>query len=314
MLQLNNAVDFDDLLLYTARILEEHPEVREKYARRFEHVLVDEFQDTNLAQYVMLKHLSSYHHNIFVVGDEDQSIYRWRGADYRNVLRFEKDFPKCETILLEQNYRSTQNVLDAARQVIDRNRNRTPKHLFTERGSGSKIIQYVAVDDIAEAAFVVDTISQYLKSGKASANDFAVMYRTNAQSRLIEEALMHAGLPYRLVGAQRFYGRREVKDMICLPAPGGEPRRRSQPAAGDQRSPARHRRQDHPHPADRRHAGWASAWARCCSTWGKTGDASPYWSAVGRPAALLADFGALLAEWQSVKDKICAALAVRPHR
>jgi len=302
-LSLNNAVDFDDLLLYTARILEEHPEVREKYARRFGHVLVDEFQDTNLAQYVMLKHLSSYHHNIFVVGDEDQSIYRWRGADYRNVLRFEKDFPKCETILLEQNYRSTQTVLDAARQVIDRNRNRTPKHLFTERGTGNKIVQFVAVDDIAESAFVVDTISQYLKSGKASANDFAVMYRTNAQSRLIEEALMHSGLPYRLVGAQRFYGRREVKDMICFLRLVANP--------SDEVSLLRVINIPPRGIGDKTILTLQTTAMQAGITVGEVlldlgqkGDASAFWSAVGRPAALLADFGTLLAEWQSLKDKI----------
>ena len=302
-LALNNAVDFDDLLLYTANLLQENPMVAEKWAQRFQHVLVDEFQDTNLAQYVMLKQLSSYHHNIFVVGDEDQSIYRWRGADYRNVLRFEKDFPKCETILLEQNYRSTQNVLDAARQVIDRNRNRTPKHLFTERGTGSKIVQYVAVDDIAESAYVVDTITQYLKSGKAHPNDFAVMYRTNAQSRLIEEALMHSSLPYRLIGAQRFYGRREIKDIICflrlVANPSDEvsllrvinipPR-----GIGDKTILTLQ--------TTAMQAGISVG--EVLLELGQKGNSSPYWQAVGRPATILADFGTLLAEWQSIKDKV----------
>ena len=136
----NNAVDFDDLLLWTWRLLEENPQTRENYARRFEHVLVDEFQDTNLVQYELLRHLASYHQNIFVVGDEDQSIYRWRGADYRNVLRFEEDYPKAQKILLEQNYRSTQTVLDAAAAVIDRNHHRTPKRLrsLPEQGQGEQ--------------------------------------------------------------------------------------------------------------------------------------------------------------------------------
>jgi DNA helicase-2/ATP-dependent DNA helicase PcrA len=134
LLLANNALDFDDLLLWTAFLLRENPAVREKYARRYEHILVDEFQDTNLAQYTLLKHLASFHHNLFVVGDTDQSIYRWRGADYRNVLRFEKDFPDTQVILLEQNYRSTQTILDVAMVVIDRNPYRTPKRLFTERG------------------------------------------------------------------------------------------------------------------------------------------------------------------------------------
>lgn len=213
----NNAVDFDDLLLWTWRLLEENEEVRTRYARMFEHILVDEFQDTNMVQYELLRHLASYHQNIFVVGDEDQSIYRWRGADYRNVLRFEEDFPRAEKILLEQNYRSTQMVLDAATSVINQNRHRTPKRLraMPERGQGERIVLHVAVDDIAEASYVVDTIQQAVYKRIAKASDFAVMYRTNAQSRLIEEAFLHAGMPYRLVGAQRFYGRREIKDMIA---------------------------------------------------------------------------------------------------
>jgi DNA helicase-2/ATP-dependent DNA helicase PcrA len=211
----NNAVDFDDLLLWAVKLLAENKDVREAYAHRFEHVLVDEFQDTNLAQYELLKLLCSYHGNIFVVGDEDQSIYRWRGADYRNVLRFEQDYPKCRTILLEQNYRSTQTVLDAARAVIDANTHRTPKALFTERGVGEKITLFEANDDRAEADYVVENILQAIQSKKAKGSDFAVMYRTNAQSRMLEEACMRAGLSYRILGAQRFYGRREVKEMIA---------------------------------------------------------------------------------------------------
>jgi DNA helicase-2/ATP-dependent DNA helicase PcrA len=212
----SNAVDFDDLLVYTARLLEEHPAVREKYARRFEHVLVDEFQDTNLAQYTLLKHLASAHRNIFVVSDPDQSIYRWRGADYRNVQRFEQDFPEAQVILLEQNYRSRQNILDAAMGVINRAPNRRRKQLFTERGAGERIYYYEAPDDYAEASFVVDSIAQLVASREFEPGECAVMYRTNAQSRLIEEAFLQARLPYRLVGAQRFYGRREVKDLIAF--------------------------------------------------------------------------------------------------
>ena len=302
LLQTNNAVDFDDLLLWAARLLRENPSISEKYAHRFKHVLVDEFQDTNMAQYELLKHLSAYHKNIFVVGDEDQSIYRWRGADYRNVQRFEKDYPQCEKILLEQNYRSTQTVLDAARQVIDRNRNRTPKHLFTERGTGNKIIQYVATDDLAEAAFVVDTIQQYLSSRKATADDFAVMYRTNAQSRVIEEAFMHASLPYRLIGAQKFYGRKEVKDMICflrlvenpsdevslLRVIGVPPR-----GIGDKTVSAL------------QNAAFMAGISagQVLLDLGRNGDASPYWSQIGRSVPIVADFGALLNEWQEVKNK-----------
>lgn len=215
MLLANNALDFDDLLLWTAFLLEESTEVREKYSHRFEHVLVDEFQDTNLAQYTLLKHLASFHHNIFVVGDTDQSIYRWRGADYRNVLRFREDYPDAQLVLLEQNYRSTQSILDVAMAVIDRHPYRSPKRLFTQRGQGQKIILHQAYDDRVEAAFVVDNITSLVARQQAQAGDFAVMYRTNAQSRLLEEAFLHAGLPYKLVGAQRFYGRREIKDVIA---------------------------------------------------------------------------------------------------
>jgi DNA helicase II / ATP-dependent DNA helicase PcrA len=215
LLLANNALDFDDLLLWVANLLEENPAVRDKYARRYEHVLVDEFQDTNMAQYLLLRNLGSVHRNIFVVGDTDQSIYRWRGADYRNVLRFEKDYPDTQVILLEENYRSTQNILDAAMGVIDRNPHRIPKKLFTQRGEGDKLILHEANDDRVEAAFVVDTIASRIAHKLSSPGDFAIMYRTNAQSRVLEEAFLYAGLPYKLVGAQRFYGRREIKDLIA---------------------------------------------------------------------------------------------------
>ena len=212
----SNAVDFDDLLVYTARLLEDNPSVRDKYAQRFRHVLVDEFQDTNLAQYALVRQLASYHKNIFCVGDPDQSIYAWRGADWRNVQRFEEDFPDSQIILLEQNYRSHQNILDAAMGVIDRARNRRKKRLFSERGAGEKIYFYEAPDDYAEASFVVDGIAQLVASRQFEPGECAVMYRTNAMSRLLEEAFLQARLPYRLVGAQRFYGRREVKDIISF--------------------------------------------------------------------------------------------------
>lgn len=216
LLLANNALDFDDLLLWTAFLLEEKPAAREKYAHRYEHILVDEFQDTNFAQYTLLKHISSFHRNIFVVGDTDQSIYRWRGADYRNVLRFEKDYPDSQTILLEQNYRSTQSILDVATAIIDRNPYRTPKRLFTERGAGRKAIAYESYDDHTEAAFVVETIVKSVTAQLAQPGDFAVMYRTNAQSRILEEAFLAVSMPYKLVGAQRFYGRREIKDIIAF--------------------------------------------------------------------------------------------------
>jgi DNA helicase-2/ATP-dependent DNA helicase PcrA len=215
LLLASNALDFDDLLLWTAYLMEENPQVRQKYSRRYEHVLVDEFQDTNMAQYTLLKHLASFHGNLFAVGDADQSIYRWRGADYRNVLRFEQDFSDAQVILLEQNYRSTQAILDVAMAVIDRNPHRTPKRLFTDRGQGQKVLLHEAMDDRVEAAFVVDSIATLVARKQAQPGDFAVMYRTNAQSRLLEEAFLHANLPYKLVGAQRFYGRREIKDVIA---------------------------------------------------------------------------------------------------
>ena len=215
LLLVSNALDFDDLLLWTARLLEDELVVRQKYGQRFEYVLVDEFQDTNLAQYKLLNHLASVHKNIFVVGDADQSIYAWRGADYRNVLRFERDYPDSQVILLEQNYRSTQTILDVAMAVIDRNPNRTPKNLVTQRGRGEKVVLHETYDDREEAIYVVDNIARIVASGQASPGDFAVMYRTNAQSRLLEEAFLQGNLPYKLVGAQRFYGRREVKDIIA---------------------------------------------------------------------------------------------------
>lgn len=215
LLLASNGVDFDDLLLWTAYLLEEVPAVREKYARRYEYILVDEFQDTNLAQYTLVRHLASVHKNIFVVGDTDQSIYAWRGADYRNVMRFEQDYPEAQVILLEQNYRSTQSILDVAMAVIDRNPYRTPKRLFTQRGSGDKIELHETYDDREEAAYVVDSIASLVGRQQAKPGDFAIMYRTNAQSRLLEEAFLHRNLPYKLVGAQRFYGRREVKDVIA---------------------------------------------------------------------------------------------------
>ncbi|MFM8320804.1 MAG: ATP-dependent helicase [Chloroflexota bacterium] len=215
----SNAADFDDLLVYAAFLLENNLEVRTRWAQRFEHILVDEFQDTNQAQYKLLTHLASFHHNLFVVGDADQSIYRWRGADYRNVLRFQEDYANdrnMQTILLEQNYRSTQSILDVAMAVIDRNPRRTRKQLFSDRGEGHKVGLYEAYDDRQEASFVVESIAKLVKLEKRQPSEFAVMYRTNAQSRLLEEAFLAAGLPYRLVGAQRFYGRREIKDIVSF--------------------------------------------------------------------------------------------------
>ncbi|MBN2045980.1 MAG: UvrD-helicase domain-containing protein [Anaerolineales bacterium] len=215
LLLTSNALDFDDLLLWTAYLMEHHPAVSEQYARRFEHILVDEFQDTNQAQYQLLKHLSYFHRNLFVVGDADQSIYRWRGADYRNMMRFEKDFPDHVKILLEQNYRSTQNILDAAMAVIEPNPHRTHKQLFSQKSGGKKISLHEAFNGREEGSWVVNKIAELVMTDKIEPGHCAIMYRTNAQSRLIEEAFLQANLPYKLVGAQRFYGRREVKDIIA---------------------------------------------------------------------------------------------------
>ncbi len=211
----NNGVDFDDLLMYAAQLLREQAGVRADYHHRFSHILVDEFQDTNTAQYALLRLLTLPQPDVFVVGDADQSIYRWRGADYRNVQRFQDDYPNARVVLLEQNYRSTQTILDAAMAVIDRVPNRHVKKLFTDRGPGPAIIVHEAYDETDEGRFVVDTIAELTLAGQAEPGGCAVMYRTNAQSRAVEEAFLRAGLPYRLVGAQRFYGRREVKDLLA---------------------------------------------------------------------------------------------------
>ena len=299
-LEQNNALDFDDLLLWAVRLLADHADIREAYARKFEHVLVDEFQDTNTAQYELLRLLSSYHSNIFVVGDEDQSIYRWRGADYKNVLRFEKEYPECRKILLEQNYRSTQTVVSAARAVIDRNTARTRKELFSERPEGLKITLYEAIDDHAEAAYVVDTIAGLVSSKQAAGSDLAVMYRTNAQSRLLEEAFIRSGMPYRLVGAQRFYGRREIKDVISYL------RLASNPA--DEISLTRAIGTPPRGIGDKTLTTLALAAVRAGISpgevlidLGQNADASRFWAEFkGRGAALLADFGATLANWQKL--------------
>ena len=214
ILQNNNAMDFDDLLLNLVLLFEERPDVLHKYQTQYQHVLVDEFQDTNTAQYKLLKRITAVHNNLFVVGDSDQSIYRWRGADFRNIQRFREEYPEAQTILLEQNYRSTQNILDAAKAIIKHNPNRVHKELFTERQGGQRILLREAYNENDEADQVVDTIEGLLLQGY-SLNDFAVMYRTNAQSRVLEDAFVRTNIPYKLVGATQFYRRREVKDIIA---------------------------------------------------------------------------------------------------
>ena len=210
-----NAMDFDDLLLNMVILLRDNDHLRQRYQDRFDYVLVDEFQDTNRVQYELVKLLAAPQNNVFVVGDEDQAIYAFRGADYRNVLRFQDSFSDATVILLEQNYRSTQNILDVARAVIDRNRNRTPKALHTDQGRGAMVAVFEAYDERYEADNVLERIHQTRSKEGLDYKDFAVMYRTNAQSRAMEQAFVNAAVPYMLVGGVGFYKRREVKDLLA---------------------------------------------------------------------------------------------------
>jgi DNA helicase-2/ATP-dependent DNA helicase PcrA len=215
MLRVNNALDFDDLIMETVLYLRENPDRLEHYAHRYQHVLVDEYQDTNHAQYELVKMLASEHHNLFVVGDDDQSVYSWRGADLRNILEFERDYPEVFEIKLEQNYRSSQNILDAAHGVISKNEERKAKRLWTERDAGQQIEVYHAYNEEDEARFVTREIGRLVSRMEAEPRECAVMYRTNAQSRALEEAFIRANMPYHLVGATRFYTRREVRDVLA---------------------------------------------------------------------------------------------------
>jgi DNA helicase-2/ATP-dependent DNA helicase PcrA len=211
----NNALDFDDLLMVTVQLLRHNEEVMHKYQRLYQHILVDEFQDTNVAQYAILKLLAGEHRNLFVVGDEDQSIYAWRGADFRNVQRFRDDYPDARVILLEQNYRSTETILEAAHNVIARNVQRVPKALWTENEPGVPVTAYEAYDGEEEAQYVLQEIRRLVAEDSYELGDLAVMYRTNAQSRALEEVFVRAGVPYKLIGATRFYERREIKDVLA---------------------------------------------------------------------------------------------------
>src|SRR6266496_6569731 len=209
----SNALDFDDLLLKTVELFEQSERVRTKYAEEFRFVMVDEYQDTNRPQYLLIRRLAEAHRNLCVVGDPDQSIYKWRGADLRNIIDFEQDFPEATTVKLEQNYRSTQVILDAASAVINQNRNRKDKHLWTDKKGGSRIVYFRGGDELEEADFITRTA----RAGLADDVDsmVAVLYRTNAQSRTIEDALMREGLAYKVVGGVRFYERREIKDALA---------------------------------------------------------------------------------------------------
>jgi DNA helicase-2/ATP-dependent DNA helicase PcrA len=210
----SNALDFDDLLLKTVELFETSEAVREKYGRKFRYVMVDEYQDTNRPQYLLIRRLAEMHRNLAVVGDPDQSIYKWRGADLRNILDFEQDFGEAKVVRLEQNYRSTQTILDAATAVISQNRNRKDKRLWTDRKGGAKITYFRGNDELEEADFIMRSLKQ-ARSEDVDAT-MAVLYRTNHQSRAIEDSLMREGVPYKIIGGVRFYERKEIKDALAF--------------------------------------------------------------------------------------------------
>ncbi|MDU5294910.1 DNA helicase PcrA [Veillonella sp.] len=214
-LRKNNALDFDDLLLVAVKLLQSNAAVLDKYSHRFRYVMIDEYQDTNHAQYLLAKLLASHWKNIAVVGDADQSIYAWRGADIQNILDFEKDYPNCTSIKLEQNYRSTKIILDAANAVIDNNEGRPKKNLWTDKTEGAKIQHFTAQSEHEEAAFIGDTIAKKHDIHDVPYGDMAILYRTNAQSRVLEEALIKRALPYTMVGGTKFYDRKEIKDVLA---------------------------------------------------------------------------------------------------
>lgn len=214
-LRKNNALDFDDLLLVAVKLLQSNATVLDKYSHRFRYVMIDEYQDTNHAQYLLARLLASHWKNITVVGDADQSIYAWRGADIQNILDFEKDYPNCTSIKLEQNYRSTKIILDAANAVIDNNEGRPEKNLWTDKTEGAKIQHFTAQSEHEEAAFIGDTIAKKHDIHDVPYGDMAILYRTNAQSRVLEEALIKRALPYTMVGGTKFYDRKEIKDVLA---------------------------------------------------------------------------------------------------
>ncbi|MBB6450799.1 DNA helicase-2/ATP-dependent DNA helicase PcrA [Geomicrobium halophilum] len=214
-LRVNHALDFDDLIMTTIRLFREVPEVLESYQRKFQYIHVDEYQDTNRAQYILVNQLAGRYRNICVVGDSDQSIYKWRGADIGNILSFEEDYNDAAVIMLEQNYRSTKTILSAANELIKNNSGRKPKKLWTENDEGTKIHLYEAMDEREEAFYVVDHIKEAVQSGKRSYQDFAVLYRTNAQSRVIEEMFVKSNIQYQMIGGTKFYDRKEIKDLLA---------------------------------------------------------------------------------------------------
>ena len=213
-LRRSEVMDFDDLIMMTLRLFDKNPDVLAYYQQRYQYIHVDEYQDTNHAQYQLVKLLASRFKNICVVGDADQSIYGWRGADMQNILDFEKDYPEAKVVLLEENYRSTKKILQAANDVIKNNRNRRPKKLWTQNDEGEQIVYYRANDERDEAVFVASTIDNIVREKVKNFKDFAVLYRTNAQSRTIEEALLKSNIPYTMVGGTKFYSRKEIRDVI----------------------------------------------------------------------------------------------------
>lgn len=211
-----NAMDFDDLIMLMVKLWQDNPDILKKYQEKFHYLMVDEYQDTNHAQYLLISLLAARYKNLFVIGDEAQSIYSWRGADFRNILNFEKDYPEAKVILLEQNYRSTQNILNAAHQVIIKNKNRKEKELWTENPAGHLITIFGAQDEREEGSYIISEIIKLKRTQpKLKLSDFTVLYRTNAQSRALEEQFLKAGLPYKVVGTLKFYDRREIKDMLA---------------------------------------------------------------------------------------------------
>ena len=210
-----SALDFDDLINRTVEMLKSQPEIRKKWQDQFRYIMIDEYQDTNAAQYQLVKLLTNEHNNIAVVGDDWQSIYSWRGADFRNILKFENDYKSCTIIKLEQNYRSTKNILDAAHAVITKNAQRSDKELWTEAGDGLPVQIIPAGSERSESEAIIRRVRLGVDSGKRNYRDFAVLYRTNAQSRSIEEGFVHYGIPYRVVGGVRFYDRKEIKDLLA---------------------------------------------------------------------------------------------------
>lgn len=214
-LQAAQSFDFDDLIMYTVKLFDQQPDILKYYQQKFHYIHVDEYQDTNEAQYKLVKQLGDYFHNVCVVGDADQSIYGWRGANMENILNFEKDYPKSTTILLEQNYRSTKNILQAANNVINKNTYRKDKTLWTDNDQGELISYYRAQNERDESNYVIGKIKDAIKGQSKRYGDIAILYRTNAQSRVMEENLVKANMPYRIVGGLKFYDRKEIKDILA---------------------------------------------------------------------------------------------------